>query len=298
MRRKKIDRMKLGEWLLRLLQGAIIGGAAILPSISGGVLCVVFGIYRPMMAVFAHPLRNLPRYLRLFIPVAIGWALGFLFFARLIERMFAASATLAVALFVGLIVGTFPALWRDAGKEGRGKSAIAAMLLSFVVFSALFFFIEHAGGGLTIAPGLAAFAFCGVLWGLSVVIPGFSSSSLLLLLGLFYPLAAGVAALDPAVLLPMFVGIIAVVLAVARPVNYLFERYYKIAFHLVVGLLLASTLPILPHSFVSVAEGLAALGCFLLGAALAWGMERLNRLLVARAEEKEAAEGGEDAEDV
>ena len=34
---------------LRVLQGVLIGVGAVLPGISGGVLCVVFGIYKPVM---------------------------------------------------------------------------------------------------------------------------------------------------------------------------------------------------------------------------------------------------------
>jgi len=33
------------------IQGAIVGVGAILPGISGGVLCVAFGICEPMMAL-------------------------------------------------------------------------------------------------------------------------------------------------------------------------------------------------------------------------------------------------------
>ena len=66
-----------GLWLLRVLHGALIGAGAILPGISGGVLCVMFGIYRPMMALLAHPFRTFRIYYSLFIPVILGWAVGF-----------------------------------------------------------------------------------------------------------------------------------------------------------------------------------------------------------------------------
>ena len=32
--------------LFQLFQGALVGLGAVLPGISGGVLCVIFGIYR------------------------------------------------------------------------------------------------------------------------------------------------------------------------------------------------------------------------------------------------------------
>ena len=46
--------------LLRFLQGALIGTGAILPGISGGVLCVAFGIYEPMMAFLSHRSLSAP----------------------------------------------------------------------------------------------------------------------------------------------------------------------------------------------------------------------------------------------
>ena len=60
------------NFILRVIQGAIIGAGAILPGISGGVLAVVFGIYRPMMETLTHPMAGLKQYWRLFLPIAIG----------------------------------------------------------------------------------------------------------------------------------------------------------------------------------------------------------------------------------
>ena len=70
------DHMGVGLWLLRVIHGALIGAGAILPGISGGVLCVLFGIYRPMMALLAHPIKTFRIYYKLFIPVLLGWAVG------------------------------------------------------------------------------------------------------------------------------------------------------------------------------------------------------------------------------
>ena len=39
------EKIKKIRWLVLMLQGAIIGTGAILPGVSGGVLCVAFGIY-------------------------------------------------------------------------------------------------------------------------------------------------------------------------------------------------------------------------------------------------------------
>ena len=39
--------------IMYAIQGAIVGVGAILPGVSGGVLCVAFGIYEPMMAMLS-----------------------------------------------------------------------------------------------------------------------------------------------------------------------------------------------------------------------------------------------------
>ena len=69
-----LQKMTPVQWLLRLLQGAIIGAGAVLPGISGGVLCVIFGIYQPMMELLAHPFKMFKKYYMMFIPILLGVA--------------------------------------------------------------------------------------------------------------------------------------------------------------------------------------------------------------------------------
>ena len=43
-------RFNPAKFALYFFEGMIMGVGAVLPGISGGVLCVIFGIYQPMMA--------------------------------------------------------------------------------------------------------------------------------------------------------------------------------------------------------------------------------------------------------
>lgn len=64
------------------LCGALIGAGAILPGVSGGVLAVIFDVYRPLMETLTHPKRGFLQYWHIFLPLGIGWAAGFLGLAR------------------------------------------------------------------------------------------------------------------------------------------------------------------------------------------------------------------------
>lgn len=263
----------LRKFVVRVIQGAIIGAGAILPGISGGVLCVVFGIYRPMMAVLAHPLKNLKLYWKMFIPIAVGWAVGFVGLAGAIAKLLSLNGPAVVSLFVGLIAGTFPGLLREGAKNGKTKGMWIALAISTVALLG-FFYTLKLSTSTAVTPSFGWYVFCGALWGISLIVPGMSSSSLLMFLGLYQPMSAGIASLDFGVLIPFAIGIIATVVLLARLVNHLFDKHYGIAFYCVIGFVIASTIPIIPVSFTGWGEALLCILAAAAGFAGAFIMDR------------------------
>lgn len=270
-------RMKPMQWFLRVLEGALIGGGAILPGISGGVLCVSFGLYQPLMALLAHPKSSLRIYGRLFIPVVIGWVLGFWGFALVVDLLFGASDVVATWLFIGLIAGTIPSLFKEAAKERRARAADWAALAAGFVLMAAFLVWVQVGFSASLQPGIGWFFFCGVLWGLSLVVPGMTSSSILMSMGLYEPLVEGIGSVDPAVLLPMVAGIAVVVLLTARLINFLFKRHYTTAYHAIIGIVIASTLLIIPLEYAGWQQILLSVLCCAGGFYGALKMEQYGR---------------------
>jgi len=259
-------------WLLRVLQGALVGGGAILPGISGGVLCVTFGIYRPMMALLAHPIRSFRIYYKLFIPFLIGWVAGFLMLARVIELLFETSSALAISLFIGLIAGTLPSLFKDAGEDKTGGSTTGFAVSLFLVFTVLS--VLKTGVSISIEPNAWWYFFCGAVWGLSLVVPGMSSSSILIFMGLYQPMTAGIAVLNFSVILPLLAGIAVTAALLARLVNYLFERHHSVASYTILGIIIASTLLIVPAEFNGIKDVILSFVCFAIGFA---GARRLDK---------------------
>jgi putative membrane protein len=253
-----------GLMLMRVLQGALIGGGAILPGVSGGVLAVVFGIYRPMMAFLSHPFRELKKNLWLFIPVIIGVAVGFWGFAKLMALLFAEDSPYPISLFMGLILGTVPMLIKSAGSQGRKRSDWHALGLTFALLLAFLIIIESVSSlDMPLTPIWSLVS--GIIWGFSLVVPGLSSSSILLFMGLYTKIMAAVGNLDFSVIIPLISGIALVAVLCAKLVNLLFERHFSLASHAIVGLVLASTL-------MSVTQGLVCLLLAVLGFAAAWYM--------------------------
>ncbi len=259
--------------IIHAVQGAIVGAGAILPGISGGVLLVSFGIYQPMMALLSHPVKSFKKYYSLFIPFLIGWLAGFLFLARIVELLFKASSVLAVALFIGLIAGTLPGLFREAGSKGTDRKSWTGFVIGLVVIYTFLSVLNNSSATqITAAPQW--FVFCGIIWGLSLVVPGLSSSSILIFIGLYQPMTSGIAALDFKVILPLLAGIAITVILTARLVNRLYEKHFSFISHTILGIVIASTLLIIPVSASGPGEAGIALVCFAAGFTAAAFMDR------------------------
>ncbi len=244
---------KKSNLIKNLICGIAIGAGAILPGISAGVLCVIFGVYKPLMEALSHPIQGLRKNWKMFLPIGIGWVLGFVLFANLIEWIFNMSQLYATWLFVGLILGTVPALYKEAGKKGRSKASYVAMILTGAVLIAVLVLVKYVVQ-IAVTPNTGWFVFAGGLWGLSLVVPGLSSSPMLLALELYEPLNHGLANLDFKVLIPWVIGMGATVLLLARAVNYFFNKKESIAYHAVVGIVAASTLMIIPLEYESIVQ--------------------------------------------
>ena len=258
--------------ILYIIQGAIVGIGAILPGVSGGVLCVAFGIYEPMMELLTHPKQALKKHLKMFIPFSIGWILGFILLAKGVEILFSASAEIALMLFFGLICGTLPELFTVSEKRDPGKSWTPFVISLSLAY--LFFHILENGVSRVVAPSFLGFLFCGILWGLSLIIPGFSSSSILIYLGLYEPMTSGIADLNLSVLVPMIVGIISIALLLARLVNMLYQKHYAITSRVILGFVIASSLKILPSSFNNTFTFILSMFCFAVGFVVARAMDK------------------------
>lgn len=261
---------------LRFLQGVIIGIGGILPGVSGGVLCVVFGLYKPLMEIIAQPKKNIGRHWRLMLPVLCGIAVGFFILLRAVSSIMEKNSEFATCLFVGLILGTLPALFRTAGKTKRTGGSYVALFSSLIVFLGLFLYLKH-GVGFSITPNIFWFFFVGAVWGISIVLPGLSSASILLFLGLFEPMLDGAKHLDMAVLLPMALGGAAALIGLSKLFTLLFDRYASVMNHLIIGVVIATTIPIIPVRFANPAAFFVDAALLALGFVLAFLFDWFGR---------------------
>ncbi|MBQ8288240.1 MAG: DUF368 domain-containing protein [Clostridia bacterium] len=237
--------------ILWIIQGCIVGIGAILPGVSGGTLCYAFGIYGPLLDVLSNPFQGLKKHWKLLIFVLTGVAAGFVCFAGVTNWLLKLNEAVVLCVFVGLIVGTIPSLWKDAGEQGRSKLSILALAISFVSVAALFYVFKNHWSP-TIAPNTVGWLICGVFWGLSFIVPGFSSSTLLLFFGIYEAMSEGISQLDFGVLIPLGLAMLATVVLLSRLMKFIFAKFFAVVSHCIMGFVLATTMMILPSFSTSI----------------------------------------------
>lgn len=241
-KKKRINPLLLILWFI---QGILVGFGGILPGVSGGTLCVAFGMYRPIMETVSGIRTGFKKHGLMLITFALGAAVGFAGLSGLAAYLLDKNTTVVTLVFIGLILGTFPELWKDAGSQGRTKGSFISLAISLAVMLTLLTVLKSSAM-FTIKPGIPAFLLCGVLWGLSFILPGLSSSTLLLFFGLYQPMLEGISSFDFAVLIPMGIGMLLCVLPLARLIQNAYKKHYNILSHIILGALIATTVMIFP----------------------------------------------------
>jgi putative membrane protein len=152
----------------------------------------------------------------------------------LVEKAFGNYAAQFICLFVGFVGGTFPSLYKTAGKQGRRPKDIVIFILSTVF---IFVLMLIGGQQLTeVPPSVPVWLGSGALIGLGVIVPGMSPSNFLIYFGLYDKMATGIKDFDFAVIIPLLIGFAVCVLLFAKLAAYLFREFYPEMYHFILGM--------------------------------------------------------------
>lgn len=265
------------NWLFDVVKGFFIGSGFIVPGVSGGAISAIFGVYEPLIGWLANIREDFKNQVRYFFPMGVGGLLGLVFFSFLVSWALGAYQTIMLWAFVGTIAGMVPSLWREAGREGRSKGDLGLAAVAFVLALGLLLFGDRIIQG-QVQPSFLAWLVCGFLISLGILVPGLSPSNFILYMGLYEQMARAFSRLDVTVMVPIALGGGATIFLLAKGIERLFKAHYAAFNHVIFGVVLASTLMIVPRDYSSI-EGVGYLYCliaFVAGGGLGAWMAKLE----------------------
>lgn len=241
--------------------GVLMGLANLVPGISGGTMLLATGVYPRFIEAVGEVTTFRFRKVSLVtlgaVVAAAGVAVAGL--AGPVKDLVVHQRWVMYSIFIGLTLGGVPVLWRLVGRPSPavwtgGAAGFAGMgLLALAQASG-------AGGGLGEGgPGLMFLA--GIAGASAMILPGVSGGYLLLLLGAYVPLLAGIegfvsalGARDPAtalelglrVLVPVGLGVAVGIAGVSNLLRWLLHHHEKATYGVLLGLLLGAVLGLWP----------------------------------------------------
>ncbi len=255
------------KFFVDIIKGILIGLANIIPGVSGGTMMVSMGVYEKIIGVVNNLFKDLKKSILTLLPIGIGMFVGIVVFSFIIPWCLDVYPFPTSFCFIGLILGGVPAIIKPTKEslKTEGKSISIAHIISFIFFFCLAVGMaamnetQTTTASFDVNLGFMIIIFIvGVVTAATMVIPGVSGSLVLMILGFYAGIMdaisgfiASVFAFDWAaiiyyigILAPFGIGVIVGIFAVAKLIEWLFDKFPSVTYSGILGLIIASPIAI------------------------------------------------------
>ena len=269
--------------------GVLMGLANLVPGISGGTMLLAAGVYpRFIEAIGEITTLKLKRASMVVLAsVVVAALLAIVLLAGTVKALVIDHRWVMYSIFIGLTLGGAPVVWRlikqaaatkpigddiDAMKPAGGLGAAwAGAVVGFVAMAFLALAQSSGATGEAQREGFVFLMLAGVAGASAMILPGVSGGYLLLVLGVYVPILAGIDAFKQAlkakdtamlidvgtsVVLPVGLGVLIGIIAVSNLLRWLLRRYEKATLGVLLGLLIGAVVGLWPfQQSIDPAEG-------------------------------------------
>ncbi|MDO4485433.1 MAG: DUF368 domain-containing protein [Bacillota bacterium] len=254
--------------------GMLIGIANAIPGVSGGTMAVILNIYDKIM--YSISLKNIKENLRFLIPLLLGGAAGIFALSKVIVQAMENYPVILNFCFIGLVLGSIPALYKKAKGDGINKRnwvffAVALVLMVFLTLinpdAASNKTLEEFGG---ISPGFCVWLFItAAVSMIAMILPGLSGSLIFLLLGTYGIVMESIATFNLILISIIGLGVLAGGFTGIKVIKKMLRFHPQALYFGILGLMIGSILIIWPGFSFSI-EGLSAVTGLVIFAAAAY----------------------------
>lgn len=247
------------------IKGIAIGAGAILPGISSGVLCVIFGIYEKLLDSILNFFKDVKRNLKFLLPIILGIFIGVICFSNILNYLFFTYPLQIKSIFIGLILGSIPSLFKEVSKKQKFRLRYLLFTLFAFVIGLSSVFLEKTLNFSSIENlNFLYLIFCGFAMSIGVIVPGVSSTIILMLLGVYSTYLTSVSNLYFPILIPIGIGLILGSIIFMKLTKFLLNTFYAQTFYTIIGFTLGSIIVLIPDIGFDI-SGLICILCINLG---------------------------------
>ena len=269
---------KLFDNLIIILKGYIIGSSMSVPGVSGSTMAILLGIYDKLISSISNFLKDIKGNILFLLKFCLGAGAGIGTLSFLIKWMLEKFPLPVSAFFLGAVVGGIPALYKKTKDSPLRITSGIYFLLGFIIVISIGFI---PAGSINVSSGSGVIHYLmllltGIVIALALVLPGISTSHMLLVLGMYDDMLAAITGFDI-----VYIGILGIatligVFLITKPIEWILNTFPHHTYCMIIGFVLGSTteifqdkrLPAIPESADAawwIGFGLISIVTFILG---------------------------------
>lgn len=276
------------EKLILGFKGFLIGIANIIPGVSGGTMAVSFGIYEQLISIASTFTKNIKKNIAFILPIGIGAVLAIGLLSNIITICLNNYKVATPLLFVGLILGGVPVVFKKVNKEIVKSKNLLSFLITLIFMGFIYLGVSEMGNvsftDMNIMDYVLLFI-VGVVAAVTMVVPGVSGSFVLMLIGYYEPIVETISNLtrfkdifsNCLIIFPFGIGVLAGIVSISKLIKYCLKHYEIQTYSSILAFVVSSiVLIIYPLFSVTVSNTEITIGIvlMLLGTILTYKLEK------------------------
>lgn len=248
--------------LILFLKGIVLGIAFIIPGVSGGTLAVLMGIYENLIEAasnFYKGLNNFKKYFMYLLPIVLGVLVSITVCARVIKYGLSKAPIITILVFLGLIIGGIPKLFKSVNRKPKLKDFSFMMIGIIIVL--LMLIVDKESNNVSFenmnALGYVMLFLVGMLASATMVVPGISGSFTLMLIGYYEPVLNLVNEITSfnnlghnlLLIIPFLIGVFVGIIVIAKIIEWLLKKYHDATYYIIIGFVLSSVISVFYQIF-------------------------------------------------
>jgi putative membrane protein len=235
------------NYLSTASKGLVVGASMLIPGVSGGTTAIILGIYDKLIHAVSSFFKNIKENLVFILIFCLGAGIGILFFSRIMLYAVETWHLPMMFLFLGAILGSIPMLYRQAKVVKFSPLYILFTLIGIAIVLSLGYLpkpeSEFAGQGIV---HLVMLFVTGMIIAVALVLPGISTSHMLLILGMYNTTLEAIKGLNISWLLPIALGGLAGIILTTRLIEKALTKFPAISYFFIIGFVLGSIIDVFP----------------------------------------------------
>ena len=219
------------------------------PGVSGGSMAMVLGIYDRLISSVSSFFKDWKGNALYLIQFGLPALLGIVICASPISSVIDRFPVVSMFFFIGLVFGSLPMLYKTAKIERLNWKYALSFIIGVAVVVAMAYLPPMGGDDVSLEMSVATFLLqivTGIVVAVGFILPGISTSYLLLLLGTYDYVMLAIAQLNIIALIPFVLGFILGVILLTRILEICMQRFPQLTYMMIMGFLIGSLYTVYP----------------------------------------------------